>query len=362
MKTCRLRLILLLFILVLFVVACAPPPRQRVLWPLPPDEPRVEWLGTYASQDDFPKTGFQLFMEGITGKPALQTFESPFGVASEGDGIVYIADSLSRNLRVFDVNAKTTELYAKEGVFNRPNGLDLDEDGNLYVVDAGNRQVSVFDRNRRLLRIIGSPADLESPAYVAVDKARDRVYVSDPRAGKIVVFTLAGEKVREIGPKLAEDTYFVNPQGMDIDKEGNLFVAELLGARIAVLSVDGKFLRFFGERGDSFYQFEAPKDLAFDSDGNLWVVDNRRSQIYTYSPQGEILLASGSGVRGVDPLDFVSPTAIHIAPDDTIYVTDRMNRRFSVWGYLSGSYLTKRPLTDKDRQELREAKERAEAR
>ena len=48
-------------IFALFVLsACAPKVReQRVVWPAPPDRPRLEWIKNYYSQDDFPKTGMQ---------------------------------------------------------------------------------------------------------------------------------------------------------------------------------------------------------------------------------------------------------------------------------------------------------------
>lgn len=355
-----LRFPLLALTLALLLSGCAPPKRPRVLWPVSPDTPRIEWLGTYASQDEFPKTGLQSFFEGLLGKPELAVFQSPFGIVSDGQGIVYVADNIDHNLRVYDLNNHTVNYFSKDPLFDRPAGLALDAAGNLYVVDIGRRSVTVFDRERRPLRTIGSPEELQTPAYIEIDEARDRIYVSDPRANRIVVYNLAGVKQREIGPELVKDaTYLFNPQGMAIDKEGNLFIAEVLASRISVVAPDGTFLRSFGERGDAFYQFEAPKDLAFDSDGNLWVVDNRRTQIYTYAPDGTVLLTTGSATRSANALDFAAPTAIHIAPDDSIYVSDRMNRRFSVWRYLSERYLAEHPFTPAEQAYLDELGQRA---
>lgn len=348
------RLTLVVCCTVLTLCACAPPPQERVIWPLPPNPPRLEWLGTYASQDNFPKSGFQLFLDNLLGKQALSVFQMPFGIAADGHGIVYVADSADANLRIYDLNRHTVNYFSKDPIFDRPMGLDIDADGNLYVVDGGKHSVLVFDRDRRPLRVFGSPAELTAPVYVKVDAPRDRVYVSDSRANRVVVYNRAGVKQGEIGPLLdSKDNALFSPQGMAIDKDGNLFIAEVLGTRISVVDAQGKYLRSFGERGDALYQFEAPKDLAFDSEGNLWVVDNRRPQIYTYTPEGVLLLVTGEPQRSAHALGFVAPTAIFIAPDDTIYISDRMNRRFSVYRYLSQKYLAEHPFTPAEEARLK---------
>lgn len=348
MKQRRNLFLLFLAVLSLLLVSCSPPPRQRVLWPVPPATPRLEWLGTYYSQDDFPKTSMEVFTEMIVGKFKPEGFKSPYGIARDSQGIIYIADALDSNLRVYDMTAQTVGNYSEDPIFNRPADLAIDAADNLYVVDSDLAAVLVFDKKRRPLRSIGVNKELQSPAYIAIDAARARIYVSDPRANKIVIYDRFGKKAGEIGAQAgsAKGGYvFSSPQGMAIDKAGNLFVAELLGAKISVFDPQGNYLRSFGERGDAVSQFEAPKDLAFDSDGNLWVCDIRRAQIYTYTPDGRLLLATGTSGPSSDPLGFSTPTAIFISADDHIYVTDRLNRRFSVWRYFSESYRKEHPFS-----------------
>lgn len=359
-----------IFLLVLFafvsltMAACSPPPRQRILWPVFPATPRIEWLGTYASQYDFPRTRTQVWSEGLLGKTEPELFKSPYGIVRDSKGVIYVADTQEGNLRVYDMAAQTVKLYSEDPTFSRPLDLTIDAADNLYVVDSEMRAILIFDKDRRPLRTLGSPEELQSPAYIAIDEARARIYVSDSRANKIVIYDRFGKKAGEIGrqPAGEKGTFtFSSPQGMAIDKAGNLYVAELLGARISVFDAQGKYLRSFGERGDAVYQFEAPKDLAFDSDGNLWVVDIRRAQIYTYSPGGALLLATGTAAPSNDPIGFSMPTAIFIAADDTIYITDRMNRRFSVWRYFSERYLKEHPFTAEEQAHLQEVARRAAA-
>lgn len=338
---------ILIFFLSLLVVSCSLPPRQRVLWPVYPETPRIEWLGTYASQEDFPKTSLQILRESILGKLEPKIFKAPYGIGRDSKGVIYVADAYDGNLRVYDLAAQTVKDYSEDAIFTRPTDLAIDAADNLYVIDNDMAAVMVFDKERLPLRTIGGPHELQSPAYIAIDSSRAKIYVSDPRANKIVIYDRFGKKSGEIGRSAGEkDGYaFSVPQGMALDNAGNLYVAELLGAKISVFDAQGNYLRSFGERGDAAYEFEAPKDLAFDSDGNLWVIDARRSQIYTYSPEGDFLLATGTAQPSSDPLGFAMPAAIFIDADDTIYVTDRMNRRFSMWRYLSARYLKDHPLT-----------------
>ena len=353
--THRRSIFLLLFLVTL--TACAPPPRQRVLWPVYPATPRIEWLGTFYSQDNFPKTGMQLFVESLLGKDDLQFFKSPYGIVSDSQGRIYIADALDANLRVYDQKAKTVEFYSEEPAFSRPAGLAIDAADNLYVVDSDKKAVLVFDKNRKPLRSIGVAKELQSPAYIAIDARRARIYVSDPRANKIVIYDRFGKKAGEIGGQRGSDSNgynFSSPQGMAIDQAGQLYVAEMLGARISVFDPAGNYLRSFGERGDAQYQFEAPKDLAFDSDGNLWVLDARRAQIYTYTPAGVLLLVTGTDGPSDHPLGFSTPTAIYISADDQIYVTDRLNRRFSMWHFFSERYLAEHPFSAEEQRYLEE--------
>lgn len=345
----------------LLLAGCAATELPFVVYPLPPDTPRVQWLGTYASQDDFTKSGFQVFWEGVGGKPQLATFKSPFGIVADSRGLIYVADPLAGSLLVYDLEKKEVNNYSDRSYFSQPFGVAVDGADNLYVVDGKKKHVLVFNAERQFLSVIGGPADFKGPAFVKVDDVRDRVYVSDALGNKIVVFSREGKKLFEIGPKITETDSLYNPQGMAIDKDGNLFVAEMLRARISVLSPAGELLRSFGVRGDAAYEFEAPKDLAFDSDGNLWVADNRRTEIYTYTPAGELLLATGSGSRlNTGPLSFSSPTSISIDAQDRVLVTDRLNRRFMVWQYRSAAYAAAHPLAAEELAALEKMRQQRE--
>lgn len=358
----RARIILLILLgLVLVLSGCAPKVMStRVLWPPPPETARLEFVGVLASDQDFPKSAGAKLLGRIAGEAPKSIFESPFGIASNGKGVVYISDLHGRRIQVFNFEKRTVEPFSGNSSVMEPLGLELDGEGHLYVADAGRGVVLVFSPQGTLLRTISNPDIVESPAYLAINRKLGRLYVSDGRGHKIVVFDLQGKELLRFGKRGKGGGEFYSPQGMAIDGKDQLFVADFLNARIQVFDADGQFLRTFGKRGDRFFDFEAPKDLALDSDGNLFVADNRRSAIYTYTSEGEVLLVTGSDKRTSHPLGFSTPTAIYIDDQDRIFVTDLLNRRFSVWQYLNAAYLDKHPITEQDLAAIEELRRRSE--
>ncbi|NJC89144.1 MAG: hypothetical protein FIB02_11550 [Desulfuromonas sp.] len=345
MKRNQLHLFLLLVVLFLATACAKEQVRPRVFWPPLPERPRLEWLQNYYSQDDFPKTSTQATLEGFLGKPTLLYFARPFGVATRDDqGLVYVSDIDLKEVRVYDLRNYKIRLLNSVSQFGRPMGMTIDGRGNLYVCDGGEHTVKVFGPDNQPLSMIGSKDSLQNPVFVAVNDRLDRVYVSDGKAAKIVVFARNGEKLFEWGAYGGEPGQFRAPQGVAIDRDNRVFVADQLNARVQVFDADGKFLYMFGERADVIGGFEGPKGLAFDSEGNLHITDVRKSALMSYSPDGKLLLFTGGPGAASSPVGFSTPGGIWIDKNDKIYIADGFNRRFSVWQYLSDAYLAEHPI------------------
>ena len=329
------------------------PPRPRVLIPPPPNTSRLEWLGTYYSQNDFAQTKKEKALEGLLGEARAQYLGHPFGIASDGHGLVYVSDATKKNVFIFDFNRRKVSMLAKAATFSLPLGMAVDKEGNLYVVDAGAQHVLVFSPDHHPLRSIGSSKDFINPAYVAVNDRLNRVYVSDGKGQKIVVFNKQGKKLFTFGHLGTGKGELYGPQGIALAKNNDVYVADMLNARIDVFTADGKYLRAFGKRGDAQWNFEMPKDLAFDAEGHLYIIDSRKAAMMIYRPDGRLLLYISSG-KSTFPLAMALPGAISIDANDTIYVTDQINRRFLVWQYLNTKYLAAHPITVQEKKAIEE--------
>lgn len=123
-------------------------------------------------------------------------FNSPFGVAVDNEGNVYISDSANDTIRKITLNHVVTTLAGQPGAagntdgngtdarFWNPQGLALDSAGNIYVADTGNNVIRKITPMGVVSTLpdptdsSGKPIKLKSPGGVAVDDAGN-VYVAD---------------------------------------------------------------------------------------------------------------------------------------------------------------------------------------
>lgn len=339
------RFLLLLFALLILAGCSTPPPPMRVLWPAPPDEPRLEYIGAYESEDDFPKSGGTIMTESFLGKPPAERFRMPIDAVLDSKGRAYISDLYLGNVRVYDFDAKTNLLLAKDkdsSVLQQPLGMAIDSHDRLYVADGKAGYIVVFGADHHVAQIIRHD-DLVRPAYLYVDDSKDRLYVTDGKDSKVMIFDLSGKLLKTFGKG---KIYY--PQGIAVSDDGRIFVAEALMARISIFSPEGEFLKYYGERGDGPGQFDNPKDISFGPDGMLFILDARKPSLIIYDKNLQALLALG-GERGLaSKLSLDSPAGLFVSASGRIIIVDRLTRRFTIWQYLTPQYLAEHPLTPED--------------
>ena len=100
--------VLLLVASALLLSGCAtemPRTQRRYVWPRPPDPPKIEWIKSYYSQNDFPKSGSKSAMESLFGEETPILFEKPIDIKSNGRGRVYVTDIVLNAVVVYDLVA-----------------------------------------------------------------------------------------------------------------------------------------------------------------------------------------------------------------------------------------------------------------
>jgi DNA-binding beta-propeller fold protein YncE len=346
MKTTSNLKVALSLVFVLLLAGCAgKTERPRLFWPTPPSEPRLEYINTFYSQLDF---------QGMTGKQAMRSFlgeepelfKIPFGVASDGAGKVFVSDPGSLNVLIYDFNTQSQSSLMKQSS-GLPYGMDYSQRDRLYVAMPQEGEVHVFSPKGQPLFSFGKD-QMAKPFNLAVDDRSGRVFVADTEKHQVFVYDLEGQFQYSIGRQGYGEGEFFVPAGVDVGPDGRVYVVETLNARFQIFEPDGTFIRAVGERGDRVWQFDAPKDIAVDSEGNVHVVDFRQGALKTFSSEGDFLLYTGAGQSTNQILGFGAPSSIAIDSHDRIYIADLVNRRFSVWQYLSKEYLKKHPITPKD--------------
>lgn len=320
----------------------APPaPARELVWPLPPQAPRIRWVGQYSDLDEIKGKRKQGWMERAAGaKPESDKLrlKSPYGVVADSRGRVFVADMGQRSVFVIDPAQKRVEMRrgSPQIPLATPIGLALDAKERLFVSDAFLHDILVFDAEGKVLAQIGS-AQLERPAGIAVDKARNRLYAADTKGARIAVFnteTLAFE--RYLGGPVSkggrEPGRFLSPTNVAVDRNGRLIVADTFNQRVQIFDANGKFVRAFGTHGVRPGQFVRPKGVAVDSQGHIYVADAEFNNFQVFSPEGQILMAVGS--LGDQPGEFVLIAGLSVDAEDRILTTEQGSGKVQVFKYL----------------------------
>lgn len=346
-KISHLAISLIVGLVLVTMLGCSAPPvaKRRYLYPAPPNQPRVEWMGTYVSENDFPKEGLAKLVRDIAGEADADSFDGPVGVTVNSKGLVLVSDLYLQT--ILGVDVERGDIFPlRPGLHFRNNlGIAVDRQDRIFIADGRARNVTVLSPSGEALYVFGDEKVFGKPTHLAVNDALGRLYVTDVDENKIKVFTLDGQSLFAFGGPGAGEGEFNVPQGLAVDRDGRVFVADMLNARIQVFDADGKFLYKFGGRGVGRNQFETPKGVAFDSEGHLYVIDSRRGNYRIFQPDGTLLLEVGAeSIKETSLLGLTLSTAIAIDSRDRIFVLDLMNRRMALWQYLSAQYLRDHPL------------------
>eukprot|EP00959_Pyramimonas_sp_CCMP1952_P144047 3015586-Pyramimonas_sp.AAC.1 len=120
-----------------------------------------------------------------------------------------------------------------------------------------------------------------------------------------VVSTLAGTGVPGYQDGEGNAAKFAGPQGVAVDGDGNVIVAEFYNNRIRKISPQGlvSTLAGTGERGHrdgvgNAAKFKNPSGVAVDWEGNIFVAEYGNDRIRKISSQGVVSTLAGSGVQG----------------------------------------------------------------
>lgn len=317
---------------------------RRYVWPRPPDSPRIEWLKSYYSQDDFPKSTWIRIVEILFGKDEPLAFDKPIDIKSDGKGKVFITDISLAAIFVYDLNKQIVEKWSKGSDVEKslaitPYYLDIDRLGNIYTVGTTLKTIYVLNSLGGVVNRIDFSKEVKAPAGIMVDDDKGRIYLVDTGGGKVVVYDLSGKHLFSFGKPGEEKGEFNRPSPIAMNRKGEIIVGDVMNARVQIFDRDGKFLRKFGQRGDGAADFQIIKGLSVDSDNNVYVTDGKANQIKIFSDKGDFLLSLGTAYSVTKtmkeaPGGFLLPQGIHIDEKDTIYVADQANMRFQIFKYL----------------------------
>lgn len=334
---------LLLFCALSISAGCATPKPAEVIWPLPPEEPKIKFVKSITGSRDVEKQTFwKQVGELIVGAQPSARLAKPYAVHMDREGRLLVTDSGWASVLVFDTKNQQFTLIGLEGpgVLAKPMGVTTDAAGRIYVTDVVQNRAVVYDHSGNFLLAMGEKGRFDQPVGIAVNDALKRVYIADTKKHKVSVFDAdEGKFLFEIGGRGVEDGLFNWPTNIAVDKDGKLFVMDTFNFRVQVFDADGKFQAKFGGVGTALGHFAKPKGIALDSEGHVYVVDAAFSNIQIFDQQGQLLLFFGG--FGSRPGQLWLPAGMAIDEDDQIYVADQYNHRINIYQYMGEKYKAK---------------------
>ncbi len=334
---------------------------------------RIRSISTRGIMNTVAGNGIQRF-SGDGGPALAASFDTPFDVAVDGTGNLWIADTNSRRVRHVDLGGTITTAAGNGGPFagdggpatgailNYPYGVALDGKGNVYLADAYNNRIRKIASNGTISTVAGNGtagfsgdggpalnAELNTPSGISLDNAGN-IYIADTYNDRIrsvstsgVITTIAGSGSTpgysgDGGPAVA--AVLDAPRGVVV-QGSNVFVADSVNNRVreilpngVITTVAGTGAADFGGDGGPAVQAALynPEAVVLDAAGNLYIADTLNNRVRKVNPAGTITTYAGSGVLGFSgnggpatQAEFYDPRGLTVDAAGNLYIVDAFN-------------------------------------
>ena len=317
-------------------------------------------------------------LSGDGGPAAGATLIKPAAVVVDARGDIYVSDSGNARIRKISTQGIITTAAgggislgdggpATGALLGSPQGLALDGTGNLYIADSGDARVRKVDPQGIITTVAGTgsgscaqttqgrPAavvEVGRPSGLAVDAAGnvyvasdcgwdgDRVY----RVGREgTITTLAGGGIMFGDGLPATVVDLRNPSGVAVDGAGNVYIADTNHHQVWKVNTAGIITTVAGiaspgSSGDggpaSRAALKWPAGLFLDAQGNLYIADQGNHRVRKVNASGVITSVAGTGTAGFtgdggSPLTagLNAPQGVAVDAVGNVYIADTGNDR-----------------------------------
>jgi sugar lactone lactonase YvrE len=327
------------------------------------------------------------------GGPAVQAqLNNPQGVAVDFKGNIYVADTGNSLIRIitsdgsinlfagYVVNGQPTFGWNGDGgpanvaQLHLPAGIAVDGGGNLYIADSANNAIRKITTDGVIHTIAGlgplapgfsgdtgpaTAANLNGPLDVTLDSSSN-VYVADTNNANVRKITSDGNIATIAGTTAiksnvltiafgyagdggaATSAELAGPAGVAIDSTGNLYIATYADNRIRKIGTNGNISTFAGNSGYGFAgdggpavnaQLAAPRGICVDSSGNIYLADRWNNRIRKIA-NGTLSTIAGNGLANfggdngaATSAQMSAPAGVAIDKAGNVYISDFLNNR-----------------------------------
>jgi len=322
---------------------------------------RIRMVSTAGVISTFAGTGVAGY-SGNYGQASAAQFTLPSGLAFDGSGNLYIADTGNNIIReitpdgtIIPFAGDSFQGYvgdtgpATSAALSIPTDVFIDSKGNAYIADTGNSVIREVGTDGNINTFAGNgtngytgdslvsnTAELNGPRGVAVDSSGN-VYIADfgnyvirkatPNTltptvttnldgtttttynSNSIITTIAGNGSNGFSGdgSAATSAMMAGPWGIALDSSGNLYIADVFNARVrkiasggTISTVAGNGLLSYSGDGSAAVkaQLYSPRGVAVDAQGNLYIADSSNNRVRKVAAGGVITTVAGNGAAG----------------------------------------------------------------
>ncbi len=242
-------------------------------------------------------------------------FYGPEGMDVDAAGNLYVADHGNARVQKFSPDGGFLASFA----IDHP--TDVAVDANSVIYAAGLYGIRTYAADGTLLeswgtRFTGIAVDDRDPDNVLV-------YATDDETHMVYKYSSSGEPLGSWGGEGSGDGKFQMVRGIAVGPSGNVFTVEwdapdTISHRVQKFAPDGTYITQWGGWGEGDSQFMQPNGIAIDGDGVVYVADQMGVRLF--STEGAFI--GRFGANGTAPGLMGRPYGVAVDADGGVFVSD----------------------------------------
>ena len=259
----------------------------------------------------------------------------PKGMGRDLEGNIIVIEPHYQRVNHFTPDGKLVAQWGcrgtNEGCFMLPRGIAENSHGEFFVSEyMGAERVQRFTLHGSQLATNRESISPAPTAVPAVGQSTNWPYAKTdvPLAATStngIARRLTAEFRQVIGRAGTADCEFNRPEGICVDAQDRVYVADSCNHRIQIFSADGKFVRQYGRAGSGLGELSYPYDIAVDAQGNQFVCEFGNSRIQVFNANCQPIEIIGG--PGAEPGRFANPWGVALDPKGNLWVADAINHR-----------------------------------
>ena len=175
-----------------------------------------------------------------------------------------------------------------------PYGIAVDDNGDVYVANHDSHHIQVLNKKGEEIRSIHMQETSFCPRGIAIHGSM--LYVTDDVNNCVLKFTTTGEFISKMATEDQGDTGLLcQPRGICLSRDGRIFVADLDKDRISVLESDGTLAYHITGSASNGSALSRPWGVALDPKGNLHVTNCGSTNVVIFTQEGKYVSQYSSG-------------------------------------------------------------------